>query len=419
MTPGTAAQEIKIYSYRWVVLLAFMFVSLTMQIFWICYAPITGVAARHYGVSDVSIALLGILFMIVYIFTAYPASWAIDNWGFKKAVSLGAILMAAFGLGRGIFTQSYSAALIFTIGIAAAQPLFLNAGTKLVANWFPLRERASVIGIGAVASLVGIVIGQVATPMLVDSSDIGTAMLIYGVIGAVSALVFLIFARDHPPTPAGFEQRVLMTEGLKRIFGLRDFYLLAFITFVINAIFNGILILIELIVRPKGLDTTQAGLIGGLMMIGGIVGVIVLPPFSDRMRRRKPMLMISLVLSIPFLILLAPLEDFTLLAVDAFLLGLFVMGSIPISLQYCTEICYPAPEGTSAGAYTMAGQIAGLVITLSAASIQAVGSFTPSLIVLVAATVASAALLALMKESPLIQPVPGAPETVLEAKEVA
>ena len=137
MTPGTAAQEIKIYSYRWVVLLAFMFVSLTMQIFWICYAPITGVAARHYGVSDVSIALLGILFMIVYIFTAYPASWAIDNWGFKKAVSLGAILMAVFGLGRGIFTQSYSAALIFTIGIAAAQPLFLNAGTKLVANWFP------------------------------------------------------------------------------------------------------------------------------------------------------------------------------------------------------------------------------------------------------------------------------------------
>jgi MFS family permease len=229
----------------------------------------------------------------------------------------------------------------------------------------------------------------------------------------------LIFARDHPPTPAGFEQRVLMTEGLKRIFGLRDFYLLAFITFVVNAIFNGILILIELIVRPKGLDTTQAGLIGGLMMIGGIVGVIVLPPFSDRMRRRKPMLMISLVLSIPFLILLAPLEDFTLLAVDAFLLGLFVMGSIPISLQYCTEICYPAPEGTSAGAYTMAGQIAGLVITLSAASIQAVGSFTPSLIVLVAATVVSAALLALMKESPLIQHAPGAPETVLEAKEVA
>jgi MFS family permease len=409
-----STQEIKVYSYRWVVLLAFMFISLTMQVFWICYAPITGLAAEQYGVSDVMIALFGILFMIVYLFVAYPASWAIDNWGFKKAVGLGAIMMAIFGLGRGIFTQSYAAALVFTIGIAAAQPFFLNAGTKLAANWFPLQERATIIGIGAMAPLLGIVIGQVATPFLVDAWDIRTAMLLYGAVGALSAIVFLIFAKDRPPTPAGFEQRVLMTEGLKHIFGLRDFFLLAFITFVINAIFNGIQILVEVIVRPKGMDITQAGLIGGIMMIGGIVGVILIPPFSDRMHKRKPVLMFCLLASIPFLALLDPITNFAFLALDVFLLGLFIMGTIPISLQYCTEICYPAPEGTSAGAYTMAGQIAGLVITLSAASIQAIGSFTPSMLVLVAATVLSAVLLMIMKESKMIQQVAQAPEVVAE-----
>jgi MFS family permease len=399
MPSATAVQEIKVYGYRWVVLLAFMFVSLTMQIFWICYAPITGLAAEQYGVSDMEIGLLAMLFMYIYIPLAIPASWAIDTWGFKKAVGLGAILMGIFGLTRGIFTQSYTAALISTIGIAAAQPLFLNAGTKLAANWFPLRERATVIGIGAVAPLLGIVLGQMLTPYLVQGSGIGTTMLIYGVIGAISALVFLFFARDHPPTPAGYEERVVMMEGLKHILRLRDFYLLAVILFVVNAIFNGVSTWVEPIVRHKGMDITQAGIIGGLLMIGGIVGVFVLPPFSDRMRRRKPVFLVGLLATIPFLVLVALVSNFALLAVVSFILGLFMMGILPIALQYGTEICYPAPEGTSAGLFTLAGQISVIAITGMGWSNEAFGSFTPSLLALSAAMILSAVLLGLMHES--------------------
>jgi MFS family permease len=400
---STTAQEIKVYGYRWVVLLAFMFVSLTMQIFWICYAPITGVAAGHYGVSDLEIGLLAMIFMYVYLPLAIPASWAIDTWGFKKAVSLGAILMGVFGLLRGVFTLDYTAALIFTIGIAAAQPLFLNAGTKLAANWFPLHERATVIGIGAVAPLLGIVIGQMVTPYLVQGASIDSAMLIYGIIGAVSAAVFVLFARDHPPTPAGYEERVVMLEGLKHILKMRDFYLLALILFVVNAIFNGVSTWVEPIVRPKGMDIAQAGIIGGLLMIGGIVGVFVLPPFSDRMRKRKPVFLVGLVATIPFLLLMAYVGNFAILAAVTFILGLFMMGILPVALQYGTEICYPAPEGTSAGLFTLAGQLSVVAITGMGWSNEVYGSFTPSIIFLSAAMLVSVFLLGMMKESKLMQ----------------
>ncbi len=402
MSTTTAIPEIKVYGYRWVVLLAFMFVSLTMQIFWICYAPITGLAAEQYGVSDLEIGMLAMLFMYIYIPLAIPASWAIDTWGFKKAVGLGAIMMGVFGLMRGIWTANYSAALIATIGIAAAQPLFLNAGTKLAANWFPLGERATVIGIGSVAPLLGIVIGQMATPFLVAATSIGTTMLIYGVIGAISSLVFLIFARDHPPTPAGYEERVVMFEGLKHILKLRDFWLLAIILFVVNAIFNGVSTWVEVIVRPKGMDVAQAGIIGGLLMIGGIVGVFVLPPFSDRMRKRRPVFMVGLAATIPFLLLLTFVGNFPLLAVVSFLLGLFMMGILPIALQYGTELCYPAPEGTSGGLLTLAGQLSVVAITGMGLSNEATGSFTLSLIILTAAMAASVGILGLMKESKMM-----------------
>ena len=47
--------DFKVYGYRWVVLLTFMFVVAVNQLLWITFAPITGSAASYYGVSDLSI----------------------------------------------------------------------------------------------------------------------------------------------------------------------------------------------------------------------------------------------------------------------------------------------------------------------------------------------------------------------------
>ena len=395
---------IKVYGYRWVVLLVYMFINLTMQILWICYAPVTGLAAEHYGATDLQIGFLAMSFMYAYIPLAIPASWAIDTWGFKKSVGLGAVLMGICGLLRGtVYLDDYTATLIFTVGIAIAQPLLLNAGTKLAALWFPLEERATVVGLASVAPFLGIVMGQMVTPHLVDSLGFNTMNLIYGVVGAISAVVFLILARDAPPSPAGHEERVLMLDGLKHVLRLRDFYLLAFIGFVTNAIFNGVSTWVEVIVRPKGLSATRAGMIGGVLLIGGIAGVFVMPPVSDRMHKRKPVYLWGLVCAIPFLVGLALLTSYVPLMITTALLGLFMMGIGPVAAQYATEICYPAPEATSAGLYMLTGQLSVVAVSIMGWSNETHGSFIPSLLVLAGLMVVSAALLAVMKESEMMQ----------------
>jgi MFS family permease len=402
MSAKPQIKEVKAYGYRWVVLLAFMFVSLTMQIFWICYAPITGLAAERYGVSDLQIGLLAMLFMYIYIPLAIPASWAIDTWGFKKAVGLGAILMAVFGMMRAFNTTSYTSALIATVGIAIAQPLFLNAGTKIAAKWFPLHERATVIGLGTVAPFLGIVIGQMVTPSLVTRYDFETMLMIYGVAGAISSVFFLVLAREDPPTPAGYEERVLMLDGLKHIFKLKDFYLLAFIMFITGTVFNGVSTWVEVIVRPKGFDINQAGTVGGMLLLGGILGVFILPPISDRQHKRKSVFLVGLILAIPFLLGLTLLGNYIVVLVSTFILGIFMMGVSPVAMQYATEICYPAPEGTSMGMFTLAGQLSVILITAMGWSNEVLGSFIPSLLLLAGLMVVSAILLSMMKESQMM-----------------
>jgi MFS family permease len=194
-----------------------------------------------------------------------------------------------------------------------------------------------------------------------------------------------------------------MLDGLKHIFSLRDFYLIAFVLFVVNAIFNGLSTWVEVIVRPKGLDIGQAGTIGGLLMVGGIVGVFVLPVISDRTHIRKIVFLAGLLLSVPFLVGMVIFNSYALLMISTFLLGLFMMGILPVALQYGTEICYPAPEGTSGGMLTLAGQLSVIGITAMGAFNEATCSFNPTLLVLAVLMVVSAGLVWLMKESKLMQ----------------
>ena len=184
-----AGQGFKLYGYRWVVLGGFMFINLPIQMLWIAYAPITGPAAQFYGVADLQIGLLAMTFMIAFIPLAIPVAWAIDTYGFRRTVSVGAIMMGFFGVARGLAGANYAWVLISTIGLAISQPLLLVAWTKVPAQWFPVEERATAVGLVTLANLVGTALGMLLTPILIKSISIPTVQLLYGSLAASSAVV--------------------------------------------------------------------------------------------------------------------------------------------------------------------------------------------------------------------------------------
>lgn len=386
-------------------LLAFMFINLTLQILWICFAPVTGPAAQFYHVTDFEIGLLAMIFMFIYIPVAIPAAWAIDTFGFRKGVGFGAVLLGVFGLLRGLFTDNFTLTVIFTIGLAIAQPFLLNAFTKLAALWFPQKDRATITGLAFLALFMGIGIGEVLTPALVDQFGLSGMQLIYGIITAISATIFLIVVREKPPTPAspaGQLERALMLDGLKQILRVREFWYLAIVLFVGNGIFNGLSTWVETIVRPRGLSAS-AGDLAGAMLLGGIIGSIVMPALSDRLRKRKVLMVVGFAIAIPGMIGAAFAANYILLLISFFWLGLFTTGIAPVAYQYGAEVTYPVPEGTSNGLFALAGQISVVFIFAMGWSNDALGSFVPSLITLIVLMLMGVVLLALLKESPMMK----------------
>lgn len=391
----------KLYPYRWVVLAVFMFINLTIQMLWIAYAPITGPAASFYGVTDLQIGFLAMTFMIAFIPLSIPVSWVIDTYGFKLAVSIGAVLMGVFGLLRGFAGTNYTLVLWSTIGIAAAQPFLLNAWTKVPAKWFAIEERATAVGMVTLANLVGTALGMVLTPILIESTSIPTIQVIYGGLAAFSAVLFVTLAREAPPTPpgpAGSEVRALMLDGLKHALRVKSFWLYLCVSFIGLGIFNGITTWVESIIRPRGLTPTDAGTLGALMLVGGVLGAVIIPPFSDRQHRRKPYILLGLLLAIPGLIGVTFAADRWLIFVSAFEMGFFLVSINPIGMQYAAEITHPTPEGTSNGLIQLFGQASVVFVYIMEAMKTADGSFTPALLLALGLVVVSALLVTQIQE---------------------
>jgi MFS family permease len=341
--------------------------------------------------------------MIVFIPLSIPVSWVIDTLGFRKAVSAGAILMAIFGLLRGMAGTNYSLVLLSTIGLAIAQPFMLNAWTKMPANWFALEERATAVGLVTLASLLGTAAGMVLTPIFVTKMDISSIQLVYGTAAAVCALLFVLLAREKPATPPcepGREDRALMLDGLKNALKVREFWFFLVVFFIGMGIFNGITTWVENIIRPRGFTPNDAGSIGAAMLIGGILGAVVIPFFSDRDHRRQRYIMIGVVLAIPGLIGVAFANSFWPLLLSAFSLGFFLISTGPVGMQYVAEITYPTPEGTSNGLIQLFGQISVVFVYVMEAMKTREGSFTPSLLFAVGMLVVSAFAITQLKDLP-------------------
>lgn len=401
-----ADKSFKIYPYRWTILAVFMLINMSIQIMWICFAPITGPAARFYGVSDLRIGLLAMLFMIVYIPLSIPASWMIDTLGYRKSVSIGAVIMAVFGLLRGFFAANYTVVLLTTIAIAVSQPFMMNSISTVAAKWFPIEERATASGLALVASFLGIAIGQVLSPVLFLRFGIVNMLLIYGGIAAFTAIIFIIFTREAPPTPpcpSGMETRALMLDGLKSMLKMKDVWILLGLFLVGMGIFNGISTWIESIVRPRGFSISQAGNLGAVLLLGGIAGAIVLPVISDRLHKRKIFILLGMALSIPGLIGVIFANQYWLIMVSMFFLGFFLISLAPIGYQYVAEITYPAPEGTSNGLLNLAGQASVVFIYGMEILKDKDGSFKSSLLVFVGLMVLCVFIILWLKESAMIQ----------------
>jgi FLVCR family MFS transporter 7 len=204
------------------------------------------------------------------------------------------------------------------------------------------------------------------------------------------------------PGPEAIKEDISVSSMLK-LFRNRNFIYVLVIVFISMGIFNTLLTLIEPILKPRGMSMEEAGLVGSVFVIAGVVGAVILPIISDKLRRRTPLFIIAIALLVPLYLGLTYLNGVTVVTLVSAVAGFMVMGVAPILFQHGAEVAYPVKEGTSFGLILLMGQISGsLFVVLFDAIGKASGSIRIPMLIIVAATILEVPFTLKMKESQIL-----------------
>jgi MFS family permease len=383
-------------NYGWVVLAIYAWVAGLSQLLWLNFAPILSQVQRQFGISESTASLLLLVFPLTYVLLSAHAGSLIDRKGYRFAIGAGAVLMALFSCLR-ICTGNFWILLIAQTGISLGQPYVVNGVTKLVADWFPPENAVLATGLGTVGLFVGMALGMAATPPLYDALGLQGAMTVFAAVTCVSAAAFFVLCRKN----SGKNRETLSARIAETVpaASWRDFLetrfiLLFVVSFIGLGYFNGLTSWIEAILAPQGIDSAQAGVIGGLMIFGGIFGSVAIPALSDKLGRRKPFLLLSVAAAAATLFPLCRSGSYSALLFWGFLQGFFFLPAYALLLDMTSMEAGEARAGSATGLLMLTGNAGGVVVILAMGWLKGEGAAFPSALGFLLALLAAAAITA-------------------------
>jgi predicted MFS family arabinose efflux permease len=356
-TPASAYRR----PYRWLVLAAYLPIIGLSQLLWLNFAPLIEVVQHRYGVSELVASTLILVFPLIYVLLSTPAGLLVDRRGYRFAIGLGAVIQAVAACLR-IADNWFAALLIGQIGIAIAQPYVVNGITKLVNDWFAPDESALATGIGTMGMFIGMAVGMATTPWMVDHLGFRTTMVAFALLSAASAGLFFLVVKPNenvaasPPAPS---------QAVGPLLRNRQLVLLLVITFLGMGEFNGLTTWLEPILGQHGISASDAGLVGGVLIVGGIVGAGLIPALAGKLGRRKPFLIACALVAAVSLYPMCATSHFSTLVALAALHGFALLPAVALLLDMAAQLAGERLAGAATGLMMLTGNAGGLIVSVA------------------------------------------------------
>jgi len=357
-------------SYRWVVLFAYTLVAFSTQLIWLNFSGIA--EPQVTGIFNASIDQVGYLaafWPLVFIPLSLPTGLSVDRWGFRLNVAIGSLILTVFSWLRLTAGLNFGLLLLYQTLAGIGQPFVYNAISKLSGSWFPKGEQTLANGIGTMGQLVGMIFALVVGPIMVpDSSfsELQQNMIVFSAIVTASFALFAILARERRGV---VEERPhswgsLLSE-MKSVMRMRNIMVMMMLFFVGVGIFSGLIQWTESILSTRGLGSLDAGVIGAVLLVSGIVGMVAISYIADKYSMLKRFVTINTLISAVFLFAFGFQAGFAVYSLSAVLIGFFLLSLAPVGLQISLETVGEARSGSAASVVWLASQVGALILIVA------------------------------------------------------
>ncbi|KTD75680.1 MFS transporter [Legionella waltersii] len=257
-----------------------------------------------FGINEAGFGILTASFYIPYILMQIPVGLTVDRISIRWLLTIMSIITAfgccVFGLANGLFTASIGRMLI---GFSAAFAFVCSL--RLATSWFPPTMLGLLAGLTQALGMLGAAAGEAPVSFLVSNVGWRHSMLIIAFLFIALAGLLYQFIQDKPGEQRKeikSVQQVSIFQSLKIILSSRQTWL--------NALYAGFLFgptaVIGEAIGPaylqfgRGLGAHAAAFATGLIFIGWGISGPISGWISDKIGRRKPLMILSALFGVVF-----------------------------------------------------------------------------------------------------------------------
>ena len=321
----------------------------------------------EFAIGGAMLGSLSALYFYPYVLLQVPLGAMLETFGTRRLLSAALCLAAAGSFLFGT-AESLEAAYIGRILIGIGSSVGFLGSLALASTWFPAHRFAFLAGLSMFTAMASGMAAQAPLAYFIEAHGWRSSLMVLGTMGMVLAVLVFLFVRNRPPqtgqVKAGQEWAKLGT-ALRGAFASRDVWKMAFVA----ATMAGPMLVIgglwgtPYLMVAYDLPRPEAAFFMSLLLLGWAVGAPFSGWMSDRIGRRKPILiagclLVSILLAIIFIV---PGLPFWLVQIFLVLTGLSG-GAMTACFGLVRDVMPPAIAGASTGIVNSATVASGAIL---------------------------------------------------------
>lgn len=292
-------------NYRWIILFSSFYAFVTFAFALQIVPPLIGSIMQEFNITYGYAGLLMSMVVIPGIFLALPAGIIADRYGVKLAGSISAIMLLLGSIVSSL-ANSFITLLVGRVILGLGGAFIATTMPTIISQWFSRNEIGKAMGIFGINMPFASVIAFPTASILMAKYNWRYPFFISVFMATLNAITFIVLIKEGP-----FKRENKMTTSLRSVLGNAEIWKVGVVWLLFNASALSFTTWSpKIFEKYMGIESFYASLLASTLMLAAIPFVPLFGWYSDKIKKRKKLMVIGSLLMAGTLVAIAYSSSF-------------------------------------------------------------------------------------------------------------
>ncbi|TVX76534.1 MFS transporter [Peribacillus simplex] len=325
-------------------------------------SPVMGSIGDEWGLDNSQLGLMSTVFFAAYALMQIPTGFLADKFGRVRVLVIGYIL---FGVGTYFsgLAASFGIFLLMRALTGLGEGTYYGSQYGISSSITPKKYRGLISALINSGMAFGISLGFIASSYFTYTLNKGWQFpfYVFAIPTIIVAVLIGLFVRDNQKQEKKQKQLIREKGSIKQLFTKNHILVYILIFCSLYGFFGMLTWLPYYLQTTRGVEASQTGIIASLVPWASIPGAIIFGYLSDKIKSKKPLIIILAVAGAVCQFAIPYIENYSLLLIGLILYGfLGKLALDPVLISYLADITPSSMYSRVYGFFNFSGMLSSI-----------------------------------------------------------